>query len=764
MMGQNVGTAEEYASKVTLTNLSYNPFDLAQPFDANGKIFANAKLRWNESWMDEMINNGIRQDINASVSGSDIEDKTNYFVGAGYLKDEGIVKKSDFKRYSGRLNLNTKVTDWFEIGVNSSFAKSHQNFPSQGTVFAADVMLFARGIAPIYPVHLVDFNTGEFILDENGNKIYDFGNNTTVLGELRDQRFRRPFNQGQNVSATSDLNPILHNRTTAGGQGFANIKLHRTLSFRTLYSMTYNSVQLDEFWNPYYGNGSTSNGFSERDIRNLFTQNFTNTFTYDNTFSELHHLNIVAGMESYKSKVQTLAGQRTGFTFSSPTELDYGTTQFSEGNTNENRLESYFARLGYDFKDKYHLTSSVRKDGSTRFHKDHRWGTFYAVGVSWNIDREAFLKNVSWISLLKPKASYGTSGNQALSGSFPYLGTYTAGSNIGNTSGSVINTIPNPVLSWEKTSQLDVGFDYGFLNNRITGSFAYFDRRSKNLLFNRPMPSSSGINSIADNVGGVKNFGWEFDITTLNIKKQDFSWATSFNITKLRNEITEVAPGTTQIVGNSWFDHYLRDFAGIDPTDGEAMWFMDDSNGEKITTKNINDATYYRLGNRLQDYTGGLRSDLKYKNFDFSILASFGIGGDFYDSNYAQLLSGIRGVGRNASSDLLNRWQSPTQTGNGKINILQTQNNDANSASTRFLYDHTHIRIRNITVGYNFAPSLLNQIKMRSARVYFNVQNAFTFFPGAPTGADPDSGINAQTSNNNTTPNKFVSFGINIGI
>jgi hypothetical protein len=334
---------------------------------------------------------------------------------------------------------------------------------------------------------------------------------------------------------------------------------------------------------------------------------------------------------------------------------------------------------------------------------------------------------------------------------------------MGTEPGVVINSVANPVLSWEKTNQLDVGVDFGFLNERITGAFAYFNRKSDNLLFYRPLPSSSGVESIADNIGGVKNVGWEFEITSQNIKRENLSWSTSFNITKLRNEITEVAPGTTQVVGFSWYDYYIREYAGIDPQDGIGMFYMDDENGNKVTTKDYNKATLYNIGNRLQDYTGGIRSDLKYRNFDFSVLASFGIGGDFYDGNYQSLMGGIRGLGANASTDLLDSWRA-SNANTTDLPILRTVENYANSASTRFLYDHTFLRVRNITVGYNFSPSILEQVKLRNARIYFNVQNPFTFFPNAPVGVDPDSGLNSQASNHNTTPNKFVSFGINIGI
>lgn len=760
----NVGTAEEYASKLTMQRLVYNPFDLKQPFDANGKIIAGDQLRWESNWMDEMLRTGIRQDMNLNISGGDQEQRTTYFISGGYLKDQGIIKSSDFERFSGRMNLNSKIKDWLRVGVSSSISKSDQNFPYQGTGYGSNVLAFARGIAPIYPVHLVNFETGAYELDANGNKIYDFGNNLANSSAGRPTIYRRPFVEGQNVAGTNELNPVTNGRLTVSGQAFAEVSLHRTLSFRTNYSLTHNAHQNDVFWNPFYGDGTTTNGFASRGITSLYTQNFANTLTYVNTFADLHAINLVVGSEAYKSKSQYAYAARTGFTFSDPKEVSYGTTASSEGYTNEHRLESYFARLGYAFDQKYHLSASFRRDGSTRFHKDNRWGSFYAVGAAWNLDQEDFLKDVSFISDLKLKASYGTSGNEALPESFPYYGTYASGSNIGTNSGSVIKTVPNNKISWEKSDQLDVGVDFGFLRNRLVGSLVYFNRNSGNLLFYRPFPNSTGIDQIADNAGGVKNTGWEFDLTSKNIIKEHFSWSTSFNITKLSNKITKKAPGTTQEVGDSWYAFRLKEYAGMDATDGTPMWYKDDKDGNKVTTKAYQDATFYYIGNELQDYTGGIKNDFRYKQFDLSILASFGLGGEFYDNNYQRLMSGIAANGQNASVDVLDRWQDVSQVGDGNAPRLQTIDKNINASSTRFLYDHTFVRVRNITLGYNVAQDLVSKVKLRNARIYFNVQNPFTYFPNAPKGADPDSGINARAENSNTTPNKFVSFGLNIGL
>lgn len=762
LITNSAATPEEYATKVVTTRLAYNPFDVLSPVGLDGRLVDGANLRWSESWMDEMVRTGARRDINASISGSDTDNKISYFVGGGYLHDQGIVADSDFKRYSGRVRLSSKITDWFEIGVNSSLARSDQNYPYQGQNYSSDVLTFARTIAPIYPVYLVDFATGEFILDSQGNRIFDFGNNTAEPNVLRPTPQVRGFMTGQNVAATTYLNPNTFSRLTGNGLGYAEINILEDLSFRSQYSIDYNSVQNDLFWNPFFGDGSTSGGYAYRGITNLMSQNFTNSFTYDARHGD-HHINVVAGMEAFRQVTEGLTGGRTGFTFAEPRQINYGTIASATGDRAEFRMESYFGRANYNLADRYHLSLSLRTDGSSRFADGHRWGVFYAIGTAWNIHEEAFLRDHQVLSQLKLKASYGSAGNQALPGSFPYLGTYSAGTGIGSAGGSVINTVSNPLLSWEKQNQLDLGVEFGFIANRLTAALTYFDRRSEDLLFERPLPNSSGVNFLSDNAGGVRNYGLEFDLTSYNIRRGDFTWQTIFNITRLKNVVTEVAPGTNWRKGGSWYEFQIREYAGVDPEDGAPMWYMDDEDGQKVTTKVYGDATQYFIGNRLSDYTGGVTNLIRYKNIDFSMLASFAIGGEYYDGNYAALMGGIRATGKNGSTDLYRRWQSPENPGDGMTPKLQTITDNAEAYSTRFLYDHSYLRVRNITLGYTLPADLTNRIQVRNARIYLSSQNPLTFF-GGPKGADPDAGLDATATNNNTSTNRFLSVGLNIGI
>jgi hypothetical protein len=266
-------------------------------------------------------------------------------------------------------------------------------------------------------------------------------------------------------------------------------------------------------------------------------------------------------------------------------------------------------------------------------------------------------------------------------------------------------------------------------------------------------------------VGGVKNYGFEIELNSINIRKKDFEWRTSLNVTKLKNIVTEPAPGTTQVKGGSWYDWYLQEFYGIDPTDGAPMWYRDDpaDPSKRITTKTYSQATRYYRGNRLSDYTGGLSNFLKYKDFDLSVLASFAIGGKMYDVDYAGLMTGFVNTGYSVHADILNRWQSPTNPGNGIVPKLQTTTNNYTSASTLFLFDLTYMRIRNITLGYNLPNKLIKKAFLGNARIFVDLQNAFTFF-GGPDGTDPEAGLNAQTQYNNTTSNRTIAIGINFGL
>lgn len=754
---------QDYASKTVAGILVYNPFGVAQPVGLDGKIVGNTKNLWNGDWTDALLRTGIRKDYNVSVGGGN--SNTRYFFSGGYLDDQSIVIDSRFKRYNGRLRVDSKVNDWLDAGVNTSVAYSTQNYPVQGGSAYSNVIGWIRNVSSIYPVYLTDPSTGEFMLDGLGKKQYDFGDN----GPLK-----RPILTPGNPAATTSMNPTSYDRFITSVNAFGEATIIHGLKFRTQYAIDLYQIGTNTYYNPFVGDGASYHGrsYKSRDVQS--TQTFTNTLTYDNNFGS-HHINVLAGIEANKFHDEVVIAEARGFSFPGVTELNYGTTPYTAGSYSLNsRMVSYFSRLNYDLTDRYHLSLSLRTDGSSRFADSVRWGTFYSIGAAWNLNKESFF-TVPAFSELKLRASYGTMGNQSLSGYFPYLGAYETGWNIADYSGVIISSLTNGSLHWETQKSLDLGIDFGIFRDRITGSVTYFKRTSADLLFDRPLPPSVGISGINDNIGKVENKGVEIDLTTVNISTPDFRWSTTFNATTVKNKIVELPqesiPGSGYSnlkVGESLYNFYLREYAGVDMADGRPMWYMDVlDDDEKVTgrtiTKTYSQGTRYYVGTALPDWTGGVTSKMTYKNIDLNILIAVSVGGKIYDGDYAGLMSGNTAFpGYNWSTDILGRWQSPDNPGDGRTPILTaTSDYQSTSSSSRFLYDASYARIRNITLGYNFPKELLRKASINSARFFVDYQNPFTFF--GRRGLDPEAGLDGITSNTSSAY-RTLSVGVNIGL
>jgi TonB-linked SusC/RagA family outer membrane protein len=751
---------EDYASKTVAGLLVYNPFGVAQPVGTNGEIVSGAKELWNENWSKDLLQTGIRKDYNLSVSGG--TDKSKYFISGGYLDDQGVAIQSRFKRYTGRLKVDNKVNDWLTTGINTNIATSNQNYPIQGGSAYSNVIGWIRGASSIFPMYLVDPATGNYILDASGNKQYDYGNNGPLV---------RPYGKGVNPAATTTMNPSTYDRLISTANGYAEAQIIKGLKLRTQYAVDFNQIGQNVYYNPFVGDGSAYGGRSFKSRDNQTTQTFTNTLTYDRQFANIHHINFLGGMESYKYHESYVGTEARGFTFPGATELAYGSTPYSAtSQAYDNRLVSYFSRLNYDLSDKYHLSLSLRRDGSSRFADSVRWGTFYSVGGAWSIIKENFLSGIRQLSDLKLRASYGTTGNQFLSGYFPYLGGYAAGANIAGYSGSIISSATNGNLTWETNKELDLGVDFGVLKNRITGSFTYFKRVSDNLQFFRPLPPSSGLNGINDNIGKVENRGIEIELNTVNVRSKNVTWNTTINFTKVRNKILELPQASVTgsnfsnlIVGQSLNNFYIREYAGVDPADGRPTWYMDktDAGGKtyKDTTHTYASATRYYEGTSLPDWSGGITNTVRYKGFDLSVLVAFSIGGKIYDGDYAGLMYASTGTapGQNWSTDILRRWQKAGDV-TDVPKLSTTTDYSANSSSTRFLFDASYARVRNITLGYKLPTSLLEKAKINNARFYVDLQNPFTFF--GRKGLDPEAGLAGVTSNTSSVY-RTMSVGLN---
>ncbi|MDE5420704.1 TonB-dependent receptor [Ancylomarina sp. DW003] len=753
-------TAGQTATNDLITTLGYNPYDTANPVGTDGEIVSGANLKWDSDWYDALSNdNAFYNEYDLSVNGS--SDNVVYFINGNYLKQEGAIIESEFERYSGRINLKAKLRDWMEMGTNTSFSKSIQNYPNQSGNSYTSIMQWANSIANIYPIYQRDAN-GDLKFDANGNKIYDYGN---VSGQSVNAV--RPRLGGENAVSSSLLNEILYTRSNLFSSTFMKIDLHKNLSFRTNFGYERYVYDSNEYDHYKYGSAASVAGRVSQQRTITETTTITNSLNFKKDFED-HSLAVDVISEYYDYNYDRLSAQGTGFLPGVKVMSGSTLPESVGGYVNSERLESYMGRVDYNYLQRYFVDFSVRTDGSSRFDSDNRWGTFYSVGANWILSDENFMKSfANKIDLLKIRASYGELGNNRGIGYFPYYAAYDTGWNNGVNTGVLQGGIVDQEIKWEKTALFNVAIDYGFFNNRVTGSLEYYSKESVDLLFDMPLAASTGNTVVTTNIGSVKNSGFEFIVNTVNMHTDDIYWTSTFNISTNKNELTklpqeEIVQGTKKWkVGKSVYDFFIREYAGVDEQTGEALWYMDvedtDGNITKETTNVYGDADRYYQGSSLPDFTGGFGSYFKYKNFDLNVQFNYSIGGQLYDYSYAGLMSSLDRPGQQLHVDIKNRWQKPGDKTN--VPKLINANNDYNGTSTRFLFDNDYLRLKALTIGYNLPESLLKKVNLNKCRFYFQADNLWTI--SSLEGLDPEQSL-AGTTDSRSNIMKTVSFGVNL--
>jgi len=439
---------------------------------------------------------------------------------------------------------------------------------------------------------------------------------------------------------------------------------------------------------------------------------------------------------------------------------------------------SYFSRFNLKYADKYLLSISGRVDGSSRFGSDKRYGFFPAVSAGWIVSGEGFLNQSDLLSFLKLRASYGLVGNAEIP-EFQALDLWSS-TKYGGTSTLNPIQLANPELSWEVARQFDVGIDYGFFNNRLSGELDYYVKKTDDLLYNTPVPGTSGFTNLVSNIGAMENTGFEVVINSVNVDRGGFRWSTSLNFSHNQNKITKLDGETTEIAGND--GRYLNSlvvgqpigvfygpkYAGVDPSTGDALYYTADG---ETTTRSYNQAGNFIVGNPNPEYIGGLTNTFAYRGIDVSVLLQGSFGNEIMNGA-GGFMSANGDWFDNQTRDQLNRWRNPgdiTNVPQARVNLTGTIPNGL-SASSRYIYDGSYLRVKTITVGYNLPASFISRVKLTSARLYFTGQNLFTFtdYPGW----DPEvnSDYRAQ-SNNSLQGNDFYTapqvksfiFGINLG-
>ncbi|KUF42048.1 TonB-dependent receptor [Myroides marinus] len=760
VLGQDEVTARKNASDGLVSYFGYNPFGTNQPVDYNGNWTVKNPLLWETDWKKELQRNqAFRNEYNFNIAGGG--DKTTYFLSANYLNQDGMIKTSNFERTTVRLNIESQVTDWLQVGANTAYSSSNQNFPTQSGTNLYSPMNWIYAMPSVYPVYKRDLN-GQVVYDAEGGAIYDYGNASS-----KDINSVRPIMSGENAAGILFNNSTINRRANTSWNGFAKLDLAEGLYFRTNLSYEKYDYDVKEYNNSQYGQASSVKGRVSRVKDTSETLNFINTLHYDKAFGE-HHIAADGIFEAYSFKKDFLNTSTTGF-LPGNTEIGSGTSlEGIGGYAVEDRLTSYLGRLSYDYKNKYFIEGSFRRDASTRFDKSVRKGNFYSVGGSWIVSSENFLVDSKYIDLLKLRASYGELGNNNLKDKyFPYLRLFETGYNQLDNPGVILGDLADPLLTWEKTASFNVGVDFSLFNNRIEGSVDYYKKRSIDLLFAVPKAPSTGNLEILSNAGTIENYGLEVSLTSHNVRTKDWKWDTSLNFSIDRNKITSLTQDSFISGLNRWeegrslYDFYLREWAGVDPNDGYGMWYKDvvDGNGQVIgkeTTKDYNEATRYYNKSALPKLVGGFNTTLAYKNFDFSAFFNFSLGGYIYDNDYAGLMNGMS-TGYQSSPDIANRWQKPGDITNIPV-IINSTNNFA-ATSTRFLYKNNYLRLKALTLGYTLPIESLGKLKLKQARVYVQGENLLTF--QSHKGIDPEQAINGVT-NYRVPLSATLSVGLNI--
>ncbi len=761
-----------FASENIYNSLGYNPFDVAndQIVGTDGQLNPNANVIYKSlDWYDVLQKTGVRKNYNVNVSGGG-EDHTVFFS-ASYLEEEGYVVSSSFDRLTSRLSAEFDANDRITIGGSANISISEAVGPSSaGTGSIVNPFGFAKNIGSIYPVYVNDLQ-GNIVRDVAGNPVFDNGEGFSDFNIGS-----RPISQGRHALQELLLNDERDKDNTYGFRFFGDLEILEGLNVRLNYGRDINEGLEKEYENNLIGDAQPTGRYSETRFRRQ-VENFNQLLTYNKSFNDVHNLDITAGHESFERTFSSNNGLAIIQVAEGIFEFDNFATPVSlGGSTTIKTIEGYFARANYNFDNKYYISGSVRRDASSVFSSDSRWGTFYSVGGAWRIDQEDFMKDVSFIDQLKLRASYGEVGNDNLGDFFLSQARYSITSNAGNP--AIINTdIGNTDLQWETIESFDVALEFTLFNNFLDGTVEYYKKNSTDLLYDLPIPLSNGLNTVPTNIGDLYNSGFEVALTTHLLNKNDFRWDLTLQASTFKNEITSLPDpfinGSKRLAeGRSIFDFYLLQTAGVDPETGDQLFLQYelDENGESVPVLDENGAIAttndwqateraYTGDSSIPDLLGSVSNSISYKGISLNFLINYGIGGSFLDNGYSAMMhSGD--YGSSLHPDILNAWRQPgditdvPRMENGNADLVRTQ-------SSRFLTDASFVTLKNVNVGYSFDNNTMDKLGLDNLRVSITGENLY--FKSKRTGLNPQFNLAGTPAGNDFNPSRIVSVGLNVG-
>lgn len=715
LMNQNPSLNENVALAQALTDLGVRP-DMTQEEIATLPTY---------DWQSEAFKPGLVRNVEFSASGG--QNKTGFYLSGAYNKHDGNVTNVDFERGTFRMRLNQEVSKIFsfETAANLSFVTQNGNTGSWGnTSGVASPQYTASYMPPTVPIYNPDGSFNAYA-----------GMPGTGFNPIQ--------------AATVDDNIVRQRALIGHFSGSFNIM--EGLSFRSFYGVDYRFIRADYYRDPRTPNGAPWNGYLIDDNTENINFNTSQTLHYNKDFGGGHRLTGLLGAEFRSDSREYESARANNFpTYQFRTNQSAAEPYAVTGSWTGSKRLGFFSQFNYNYENKFFVSAVARYDGSSRFGVDNRFGFFPGISAGYDLSQESFFQ-AGWINQLKFRAGYGVVGNDQIS-NVSSRGFYQGGTRYNESAALRLQTLANPQLGWERNVSTNIGVDFGLLANRLFGTVEVFRRNSHHLLLNKPLPQTSGFANVDDNLGRVQNQGIEIDLNSVNITRGDFRWTTNFNIAFLQNEVKELYDGLESIsntirVGYPLKIYYRPKYAGVNASNGRPMWY--DKDGE-ITYRPTAEDNVPTKDGWLSDYFGGLSNTFSYKGFDLSTLFHFDMGRTVENTMYLVWYNVMSSPGRNTLQELYDdRW---TQTGQithvaRPIGGGAEQNSSARqSSSDLFLHDASFIRLREVTLGYNFDPNLMSRIKVNQARVYLSAVNLHTWTKWV--GYDPEFAIGGNVTSN----------------
>jgi TonB-linked SusC/RagA family outer membrane protein len=705
---------------------------------AQGTDWRNNEV--DSDWQDTAFQRGHTRDIDFSTSGGDAN--TKYFFSGAYNDTKGIINSNTMERITARTNLSNKITDRFTIGMNLSFSRTQLNRVQDDNAFTTPLQAVAQ--SPLSPIRLNDGTANPNTLYANYLLAIDNSFWKTLIRRVTGKVYGE-FKISSNFKANSDFSYDLMS-------------------------------QSEDNWNGKNTPFQATDGDVFASSVNNETFITSNYITYDQTLADKHSINAVVGMEFNKfnkryQEVTSIYFPNDNFqTIDGGAEVNGG-----RGNETDYTFVSQFGRISYSFDNKYLFKASIRRDGSSRFGINNRFGTFPAVSAGWVVSEENFLKENKVLSYLKIKSSWGKLGNAEI-GNFASRQFYRPNSYNLKT-GLTFDQAGNPNLTWEKSAQIDLGAEIG-LFNRVNLEFDYYKKTTDGLLFNVPLALSSGTTTINQNIGELVSKGVEFVINTKNIDSENFKWNTSLNVTTNKSTVNSLPNNNADIVntftinrvGQNVSSFYLKEYAGVDPANGDALFYLNTVNADgtlnKTTTNDYGAAQRVVAGNPFPTLMSGLTNTISYKGLDLTITFQGEWGASIYNS--AGLYQSVSAdYFDNQTIDQLNRWRNPGDITN--VPQARLYGGNGSGHSTRFLDKSDFVRLRNLTIGYTLPNKQVKDMGMNSVRFYVTGVNLLTFTNYS--GYDPEARRDDTDATGNTRigeefysapPARTIALGVNI--